>query len=227
MKSLPILFSTPMVQAIADNRKHMTRRTQGLEKVNKIPNDYYFQSLVLHATGQYTFAPIQPNDQPLHTRIIECKPRYNVGDILWVKETWSDYANAIRHTLKNGVVIEKKLADIIIYKSDTAFPQNYKWKSSLFMKKTHARLWLEVTNVRCERLQSISHDDAIAEGIKFVHGTDFTRYFDYVEKEYTLRYPTHSFFSLWRSINGKDSVAANPWVFVYEFKLINKTNIKP
>ena len=101
MKELPILFSTPMVQAIAENRKRMTRRTAGLEKVNLNPSDYYLQSLVLHATGQYTFAPVKPNDQPLHTRIIECKPRYNVGDILWVKETWSDYANAIRHTLKD------------------------------------------------------------------------------------------------------------------------------
>lgn len=221
MKELPILFSTPMVQSIAENRKHMTRRTQGLEKINERPDKCIF--LQFTEWGGRKIAQFKTPEASFYG----CAPRYNVGDVLWVKETWSDYANAIRHTLKDGVVIEKKLADIIMYKADTAFPQNYKWKSSLFMKKIHARLWLEVTNVRCERLQSISHDDAIDEGIKFVHGTDFTRHFDYVGKEYALRYPTHSFFSLWRSINGKDSVAANPWVFVYEFKLINKTNIKP
>lgn len=219
MKELPILFSTPMVQAIAEGRKKMTRRTAGLEKVNAAPND--FEMIGMFYTPK-SIQMVQFDCKRKGLGFMYCKPRYQVGDMLWVKETWSDYAAAIRHTLKDGVKIEKKLADIILYKADTAFPENYKWKSSLFMKKQHARLWIEVTNVRCERLQSISHADAISEGIKFVYGNDFTMHFDYVETEYKLRYPSHSFFTLWRSINGNDSVAANPWVWVYEFKLITK-----
>lgn len=217
MKELPILFSTPMVIAINEGRKTMTRRTRGLEKVNAAPNDYEMIGLFHNPQG----IQMVQFDHKIQG-FVYCKPTYQIGDHIWVKETWSDFANAIRHQIASDVKIKKQLADIIMYKADTAFPKNYKWKSSLFMKKIHARLWLEVINVGCERLQLISHKDALLEGVKFVHGNDFTKHFNYVEKEYQLRYPSHSFFTLWRSINGNDSVAANPWVWVYEFKLITK-----
>jgi hypothetical protein len=201
MRELPILFSTPMVQAIQEHLKVMTRRTSGLEKVNENPDEFKIMNLFYMPDG--TTGMVQFDNKGLG--FVYCKPRYQVGDKLWVKETFT--------------IIPP---NFIVYKAETESPEKCKWKSSLFMRKEYARLWLEVTEVRCERLQLISHSDALNEGIKFISDADFTKHYDYVEKEFTLRYPSHSFFSLWRSINGKDSVAANPWVFVYRFKRIPK-----
>lgn len=214
MRELPMLFSTPMVQAIQENRKTMTRRTNGLEPMNIIPENWTFLGCDEH--NIFRFFNEKAN---LKTSAF---PHYRIGEHIWVKETWSDWEHAIKHTLKDDVKMDPKIGNTIIYKADTAFPANYKWKSSLFMKKINTRIWLEVTKVRCERLQSISQEDAVMEGVKYVYGSDFVKHFDYETGVYTLRYPTHSFFTLWRKINGKDSVAANPWVFVYEFKMIKK-----
>lgn len=79
-------------------------------------------------------------------------------------------------------------------------PTDEPWKPSIFMPRAAARIFLEVINVRVERLQSISDADAKAEG------------FDSVD----------SFFALWQKINGTESLAVNPWVWVYEFKVIPK-----
>lgn len=216
MKEKPILFSTPMVESILEGRKAMTRRTRGLEKVNLNPSDYYFQSLVLHAIGLFTFAPFEPNGEPLQNRIIECKPAYNVGDHVWVRETFFE-ARKWKHA-----PLFSKGPDFIYRADEDAFIGDHNWKPSLFMPKEAARIWLEVTNVRCERLQDISKEDAIAEGVESIESPDFRKYKEYTEDTFNLKFATHSFFSLWRKINGKDSVAANPWVFVYEFKRIER-----
>lgn len=219
MKELPILYGTPMVQANLAGRKRMTRRTRGLEKINENPDEWVFRQWIaevqkpISTESDWRLYAEFGNDELGICRL--AKASYNVGDHVWVRETHFD-----TRPYKTAPLFAN--SPDFLYRADKDFIGCHKWKPSLFMKKEAARLWLEIIRVSCERLQSITHDDAIDEGIKFVHGTDFTRYFDYVEKEYTLRYPTHSFFSLWRSINGKDSVAANPWVFVYEYKIIDK-----
>ena len=76
----------------------------------------------------------------------------------------------------------------------------WKWKPSIFMPKEACRIFLKVTDVRVERLQSISEADARAEGVDSVD----------------------AFFALWQKINGTESLAANPWVWVYEFEVIPK-----
>ena len=97
------------------------------------------------------------------------------------------------------------------------------------MPKKRARIFLEVTNVRVERLKDISEEDAISEGID----KKGDLYFNYVEsegyfkksfpKEYFYKeIPKVSFMSLWAKINGIDSWIANPWVWVYEFKVVEK-----
>ena len=84
----------------------------------------------------------------------------------------------------------------------------YKWKPSIFMPREACRIFLKVTNVRVERLQDISDHDVIAEGI-VMEKTPFIE-------------PCNAFASLWESINGIGSWALNPWVWVYEFKQIEK-----
>ena len=227
MRELPILFSTPMVQAILENRKTMTRRTAGLYIVNECPVDYYLQTLVLHATGLYTFAPADPiNNVDLSDQIIECKPRYHVGDHIWVKET---FFNA--QPFKSSPMFSD--GQDYVYKADKdAFIGEHKWKPSLFMPKVAARLWLEVTNVRCERLVDISEQDAIAEGIKFnslfdqyecpVCREGFHSGINLLCEDGFFPHATDAFAALWHKINGFDSWIKDPWVFIYEFKRIEK-----
>jgi len=207
MRELPALFSTPMVQAILENRKTMTRRTKGLEKVNENQDDW----------EQIAYGPHPENDNDTRCYIYfrlkkmntwaYCKPRYQVGDHIWVKETWRQ---------------NQFQKDIIMYKADTAYPEKFKWKSSLFMRKEYTRIWLEVTGVTCERLHDITEADAIAEGIKIIE--DDEAYFDYEfnGENGSCATAKGSFYSLWNKINGKESFDLNPWVFVYEFKKIVK-----
>ena len=227
MRQLPILFSTPMVQAIKENRKTMTRRTAGLEKVNENPDNYYFQSLVLHASGRYTFAPLNvPTNFIDESCIVIAKPRYQVGDKLWVRETF---------TVLEPEHCYDGMKSRFVYKADCDDESEqtrkdcvlrgwpYQWKPSIFMPKEAARFWLEVTEVRCERLHALTEPDAIAEGIESRKVPDGIGYKNYTETKvnYWLS-PNISFFTLWISINGLSSLNLNPFVFVYTFKLIKQ-----
>ena len=95
-----------------------------------------------------------------------------------------------------------------VYRADND-PQfeGCRWKPSIHMPKWAARIWLEVTGVRVERVQDISEEDAIAEGIP----------------RGAVQYCGHAirlFRDLWDSINAKRGYPweVNPWVWVVEFK---------
>lgn len=220
MKELPILFSTPMVKAILENRKTMTRRTHGLERIN----DFVQKGLTLRydsiedgpdEDGYVWFEEIGQDGNP--TEIYRsAKPQYQIGDHLWVRETFFD-ARKWKHAplFADG-------PDFIFKADKDAIIGCHNWQPSLFMPKEAARIWLECTGVRCERLMDITESDAIAEGVESIEDPDFRKYKEYTENTFNLRYPSHSFFSLWRNINGKNSVAANPCIFVYEFKKIER-----
>lgn len=208
MRELPILFSTPMVQAIYENRKTMTRRTAGLEKINIIPENWVYMGIDEHNIIRFF------NEKAnLKTSVL---PRYQVGDKLWVKETFIEFA-------------EGKYE----YKAQFTYPEYRKWKPSLFLPKAAARIWLEITGVRCERLLDITEADAFAEGIewkiKYPEECPDTKYYkDYSVKKrerFAFGYgfgAVNSFLTLWDSINGFGSHKLSPWVFVYEFKRIEK-----
>lgn len=221
MRQLPIPFSTPMVEAILENRKTMTRRTAGLDKINENPNQWVYNQEIKPAFSFFNKA----------SGIIQSsKVRYQVGDQLWVRETFFEARKCRQAPLF-------QFEPDFLYKADKAFIGENKWKPSLFMPKEAARLWLEVTNVRCERLQNISEADAKAEGIKpakFPYKNWQYECYECDKKGHSgtignmlcedgvYNHATKSFFSLWRSINGVESYRANPWVFVYEFKRIEK-----
>lgn len=188
----PILFNTEMVQAILAGRKTQTRR-------------------ILKVKGCREFVP------ETHWTLEECKrwnakPKYEIGDILWVRET------SHLHQLWNKFIYK---AD-----NDSKFKLFVGWKPSLFMPKEAARVFLKVTNVRCERLNDISERDAVAEGIKQTWISDSpeeNRYKNYFNDGHGSFLPERSFQSLWDSINAKKYPwVSNPWVWVYEFERIEK-----
>jgi hypothetical protein len=150
-------------------------------------------------------------------------PYGQVGDVLWVRESF------VKATDSEGDYVYKALSTL----SKKIFT---KWKPSIFMPKAACRLRLKITNVRVERLQEISEDDAKAEGIFYYDSPLFNevRYADYLNLASDWREAISSFRSLWDSVNGAKkgrprngsgevvdySWSSNPWVWVVVFEKV-------
>ena len=189
----PILFSTPMVQAILDGKKTQTRR---VIKIDDTPENWKI------SIAGTSIVRAEPYDVKL--------PRYAAGDILWVRETWS-----IHECVKCQAGIPALGGEC---KCEYVYRTNYgatdfRWKPSIHMPKEAARIFLKVTDVRVERLQDITEEDAIAEGMSktLVDGVVFIS-------------AKGNFHVLWDSLNIKRGYGwdTNPWVWVIEFERINK-----
>lgn len=139
-------------------------------------------------------------------------PYGKIGDVLWVRETF----------------VYRSKHDRYYYRADYPDFEPYShngWKPSIFMPKAACRIFLKITNIRLERLQSISEDDCIKEGVKEIHPYPFVaRWKNYMIDEDLMRSPYLSFQSLWVKINGKESWNENPWLWVVEFEQIDKPN---
>ena len=215
----PILFSTPMVQAVLAGRKTQTRR------------------LIKEAAGWDSNWKVSPIDEEhldgVQRYEMSCgtqyslpwfKSKYQPGDILYVRETWQ----VVRYAPPGS----SQLQDLYVFKADTTDFGEYeitKWKPSLFMPKAAARIFLQVTDVRAERLQDITEENAIAEGVESFLEHNGRLYRDYSidpednEGHNYFRNQIHSFKSLWDSINKKTSPwENNDWVWVYSFEKIQK-----
>lgn len=132
-----------------------------------------------------------------------------VGDRLWVRETWqvtdwihpsNDEWGYIYRASENGKEWEENMVD-------------WKWKPSIYMPREASRILLEITGVRVERLQDITDEDAIAEGVEEKEGW----FLDYANGGYHAS-PYYSYSTLWEEINGKGSWAQNPFVWAITFK---------
>jgi hypothetical protein len=198
MNEKPILFSTPMVKAILEGRKTMTRRVVVLPKSAPKGRIPFFENIPDPSLRGL------PNGIHSYWQVT---PKYLPGDILWVRETWSDF---FKEANGEGEYIYKADKEMV---SDT-----FRWNTSLFMPRKAARLFLEVKSVRVERLRDITEEDAEAEGVRpHVLPTCL---------EHTHR---EAFMDLWDSLNAKRvdaekkpvySWESNPWVWVIEFERV-------
>ncbi len=203
-----ILFNTEMVRAILDGRKTCTRRLVKLPSYIKRQED-----------GLYTLYAESTcyENQHLEKIINYIKPPYQLGDILYVRETWSEWT------------------DGYLYKAwNSPFPQAgesamMKWHPSIHMPKEAARIWLKVTNVSVERLQDITEDGAKAEGAKQCYeqiNTIEDKPVTYLAED-DKGYYVLGFKSVWNSTIKKSDLNrygwdANPWVWVIEFERCEK-----
>ena len=153
MKELPILFSSEMVKAILDGRKTQTRRVikKGMDSIDII-GAKHIEKNIWRPVYQPSLADAEriTHEPQLKSWIIKCP--YKVGDRLWVKETYNDFEHPYYRKPR--------------YKATDENYYNAKWKFSRFMPKKYARIWLEVTGVRVERLKEISDNDIICEGFE-------------------------------------------------------------
>lgn len=206
----PILFSTPMVQAILDGRKTQTRRIIIKEDLKDIYDSIDFMKMEHFPDKSYR-AIFSTDERPGTV-----KSKYQVGDILWVRETW-------QHTKCLNINFEDENYGYV-YKADGQPWEDHEgwtWKPSIFMPREAARLFLKVTNVIVERLNDMDEWDAVREGVDFkVVPNQY--YFNYLTDEFSERTASQSFETLWQKLNGKESLESNPWVWVYEFEKIEK-----
>lgn len=232
MKQLPIPYTETMVKSIIQGLKRMTRRIKGLGIVNVDPDNWLLQGIYTDNVCQFEYI----NQDSINAgKITTAKPQWNVGDQLWVKETYTvlDPEHCVGFNNRFVYKADATEASDEIRREYIKKGWPYKWKPGRFMPKAAARIWLEITDIRCERLQNISREDCIAEGILPLNmsaaqlAEQGQKYFDYSKpKQHFVEGldPFWSFNSLWCSINGGDSWEANPWVFVYTFKIINHEN---
>ena len=228
MKEKPILFSTPMVQAILAGRKTMTRRTNGIPKELNVEWSFMGNSKNVdfpipgdNNQGR-TWYLFENNHNNGKNWIITC-PYGEVGDRLWVRETWKP--KYVKGGL-DGFRMQYPNDYPWFYAADGESEEGYgSWKPSIHMPRSASRITLQITNIRVEQLNHISSADAIAEGIEIIRKRDplpvvFKNYIGDKSQESGYYDPRQSFFSLWESINGFGSVELRPWVFVIEFKRV-------
>lgn len=227
IKERPILFSGPMVRAILDGRKTMTRRVRGLECVNETSDEWAIvrpmQPVEPTIDGESQEFPGADDNSWLALKdergitdggynCISC-PYGRPGDRLWVREPLRADERGMYYDADETPVtvpddFEKTIREFV---------------PSSFMPRWASRITLEITSVRVERLQDVSEEDAKSEGLLEWESPDTAhrakRYGNTVADVWE-KDPRQAFARLWDKINGKKHPwASNPWVWVIEFKL--------
>lgn len=230
MKERPVIFNGEMVRAILDGRKTQTRRvikvqpeskTFGLRKIIESENaseegKYYWSLSDALGISRARSNPFL------------C-PFGQVGDRLWVRETWADVNHdghpAIAYRADGGLRVigeddgEEEDPNLEKYwfaqwYADLISGAEGNWRPSIHMPRWASRITLEITAVRVERLNDISEEDAKAEGVKAG-----------VSPGHHMMHQV-AFSELWQSIYGEESWGANPWVWVIEFKQVGAREVE-
>lgn len=208
IKERPILMSAPMVRAILEDRKTQTRRKVGLDKFcSRVPDGFKIEYFVEEESEEWlAISNDESGEFPAgFNPWIKC-PYGTVGDRLWVRETFAESATG-------GFV----------YRADDTDDNwmrrcwgKFAWTPSIHMPRRASRILLEITNVRIERLQNISRDDCIAEGIyEYQDGNYF-----YSPENGGYGSPYAAYKALINKINGAETWGRNPWAWVIEFKVL-------
>lgn len=254
-KERPMLFSGEMVKSILGGQKTMTRRILKVDGGGIAPS---FTRVKYKPDLNCKNAADRTNGW---LEIRDC-PYGKVGDRLWVRETFKYSLSMGRFDIQFKSDLNVLFGIDLHYDILKKFKQYkgeeedfYKWRPSIHMPRLASRITLEITDIRIERLQDITEEDAINEGVQKFRDTfshDWHGLKELQEDESFVNYLWHgrfnhgqgnrlsdsweyqysnyssardSFSSLWESINGVDSWKANPWVWVVEFKVIENEEL--
>ena len=221
-KEKPILCNTPMIHALLAGRKTMTRRIIKPQPIIDLESGHVYDG---NMKSIYA----------LHSHI-DWKERFvcdwskiKEGDLLWVRENIYEEGYYYTSSFDESGEIETRWFSkgLTHFMADTE-PENifgtFRTKPSIHMPKSISRIWLKVVSVEIERVQDISTDDAISEGLEFDY-SDVQQFKNYETGNFEVADPRDSFRSLWNKINGSESYA-NRWVWKITFKVLS-VNGKP
>ena len=226
MSMKPILFNTEMVRAILGGRKSCTRRIVKPQQLvgllpdkckNGVPEEFLKEK-------KFMFKPYcdMTDIELINTAY---KSPYQPGDILYVRETWDRFecwncdgderGNCPKEPKKS---VLDKTCGCYMYRATDEISGDAKWHPSIHMPKEAARIWLKVTDVRVERLQEITAENALSEGMD-----KYIRLNGEIDENATIA----SFIGVWNSTIKKSDLDfcgwnANPWVWVIEFERCDK-----
>lgn len=204
MKERPILMTPENAQKVFDGTKAQTRRIvkrtdTGWVKAIGSPKNWHLDD---------------------HDAIQAC-PFGQPGDRLWIREAWSPCDECSMGMYKGQGVMNCPCCD--------ASTAGLKFTPSIHMPRWACRTVVRLTDVRVERLQEISEEDAISEGVALLEGSynpdDYTGIWKNYSLHETAEYwnsPRDSYRSLWESINGHGSWERNDWVWVLTIKLVKE-----
>ncbi|HFT3529532.1 TPA: hypothetical protein ACHV5P_000878 [Klebsiella variicola] len=211
MKERGMIFNAEMVRAILDGRKTQTRRIMAPQPADDIerctfpnPEAIGWKSSLRHKHGSTT-AHFCHYGKP--------------GDRIWVRETWAE-AGAGAPDLK---LYRANYPEHVPSHYENVPPDDeIRWTPSIHMPRWASRILLEITSVRVERLNAISEEDAMREGIDTDRLAESQDNYDCIADHNMTGRPTAKgyFSDLWQSIYGEESWKANPWVWVIEFKRV-------
>jgi hypothetical protein len=231
VKERPILFSGEMVRAIRNNLKTQTRRVVKPMPFIDYPTGFRLQQeykLDHHPKCSFVQAGMLCDCQAIYEpwkteRIAACL--YKVGMRLWVRETFAYVSPDENPRPVEECNIEYRADTNAKYpggwEAEPDNPEALKWKPSIFMPRWASRITLEVTGVRVERLNSISEEDCIAEGISYWQD-NIGPCFGLIPGKATNRTGYAAFGRLWNSINEKRGYGwdKNPFVWCISFKTV-------
>ncbi len=222
MKEHPILFSTPMVLSILQERKTQTRRIIKPQPIDNTEIDGNFFE------GNHKGYVKVDNHPTWKEQYVYEFCKYEVGDILWVKElhyrfgSWKK--NGLTKTGKQKWIFradkhftEIRYFDNPPFKVERNTHRLIGWykRSSLFMPRKAARILLKISDITLEMVNEISEEDAIAEGVAHGEQPERKNIGGYVAS--MILNARSEYAALWESINGDDSWEENPWVWVITF----------
>jgi hypothetical protein len=200
-KLIPMLFSTEMARANMEGRKTETRRIMKKQApegckfiggIEQIVDDWNVK------LGYYWSDGTTGNMQgfwPENNKVLFC-PYGQPGDVLWMRENWNRTAEG----------------EYLFAATDGAdsFRVNDKWKPNIHMPLEACRFFAEITEIRVQRLQSITEESAKSEGAPGPFGMH-----------------QFGFLSIWIKINGKESWEQNPWVWVVKYRRLTAHQLLP
>lgn len=245
MKERGMIFNAEMVRAILDGRKTQTRRIMKVQPENaELGLRRITDSSVAKEVGMYFWCLADACGVKHRSNLFSC-PFGEVGDRIWVREAF-----------QGPLIPEEALSEFLgenpdkfespaycEYAADGGPRQEYVdaddntrygWRPSIHMPRWASRITLEITGVRVERLNDISHEDAEREGIHTEVWDQTVVAKNYAAEDEIFQFWSESlphyvnmnelyrssFQSLWQSIYGAESWLANPWVWVIDFKRI-------
>jgi hypothetical protein len=224
-KDHPIIFSAPMVRALLEGRKTVTRRV--ISGVPGSPGNRVNANNVVKHAAPYLDAYCGERKTDANPRGMSdkwswwtrddrpgalFKVGYAPGDRLWVREAWAPLSACV-----HGDPGVQAFADNGFYRADnsTVDGEIKRWRPSIHMPRCASRLTLVVKGVKVERLRDISLQDVRAEGCEvrqmWLFGAD---------AKGRQEIGANAFRGLWESINGTESWAINPWVVAISFRVV-------
>lgn len=240
MTERPIIFNGPMVRAVLGGRKTQTRRVVKLPD-RDVRNVRYWappsgRSQEGWADPGVNYHSYGDRGELVGNHIDPC-PWGQPGDRLWVRETWAThwmFDDVPPARITRYLRPEETRPDCLYYQADDPLPEDPphkgrigRWRRSIHMPRWASRLDLLVTGIGVERLQDISSDDAIAEGLQVFNEDGAVLWYSCsapVEDWPTgwTDSPIEAYRRLWNALNAERGYqwVTNPWVWVIEFERI-------